>query len=79
MASIIYICVPGKYVVYMASSRCSKTIDRVEYNGRLCVVQGIHKSKVKIKTILDCAIILADPNDLIESGEYGTIRRGLCL
>jgi hypothetical protein len=25
------------------------------------------------------SIILADPNDLIESGEYGTIRRGLCL
>jgi len=71
MASIIYICVPGEYVVYMASSRCSETIDRVEYNGRLCVVQGIHRSKVKIKTILDCAIILADPDDLIESGEYG--------
>ena len=68
MASMIYICVPGEYVVYMDPS---ETIGRLEYNGRLCVVQGIHRSKVKIKTILDCATILANPDDLIESGEYG--------
>lgn len=71
MTSDIYICLPGEYVVYMDSSICSETIGRHEYNGRLCVVQGIHRSKVKIKTILDSAIILADPDDLIESAEYG--------
>lgn len=62
----IYICFPGELVVYLPVNRFDQNA------GLLCTVKGIKKGKVELSIVATDAAILANPNDIIESGDYGS-------
>lgn len=60
----VYICCPGEYVIYFDT-------DSPGQNGTLCKVCRVKSGKVLLTIVPTAEELLCNPQQLLESGEYG--------